>query len=72
MKKVLKYIVAGLVVAFLCFCWTCFFDNAFHGLVSEQRIALGVGLFLSFEMVVLTGIIVSKIEKKKPTDTEEN
>ena len=71
MKTIWKYILAGLVVAFVCFCWTCFFDNAFHGLVSEQRIAFGVGLFLSFEMVVLTGIIVSKIDKNKPSDTNK-
>ena len=71
MKTIWKYILAGLVVAFVCFCWTCFFDNAFHGLVSEQRIAFGVGLFLSFEMVVLTGIIISKIDKNKPSDTNK-
>ena len=71
MKTIWKYVLAGLVVAFVCFCWTCFFNNAFHGLVSEQRIALGVGLFLSFEMVVLTGIIVSKIDKNKPSDTNK-
>ena len=71
MKTIWKYILAGSVVAFVCFCWTCFFDNAFHGLVSEQRITFGVGLFLSFEMVVLTGIIVSKIEKNKPSDTNK-
>ena len=65
MKTIWKYILSGLVVAILCFCWTCFFDNAFYGLVSEQRIALAVGLFLSFEMVVLTGIIVSKIDNKR-------
>ena len=63
MKKLWKYILVGLAVAFLCFCWTCFFYNTFHTLVPEQRIAFGVGLFLSFEMVVLTGIIVSKIKK---------
>ena len=68
MKTIWKYVLAGLVVAFACFCWTCFFDNTFHGLVSEQRIAFGVGLFLSFEMVVLTGIIISKIDKNKPFD----
>lgn len=71
MKNLWKYILTGLVVAFLCFCWTCLFYNTFHGLISEQRIAFGVGLFLSFEMVVLTGVIVSKIEKNKPTDTEK-
>ena len=71
MKTIWKYILAGLVVAFVCFCWTCFFYNTFHGLVSEQRIAFGVGLFLSFEMVVLTGIIVSKIDKNKPSDTNK-
>ena len=71
MKTIWKYMLAGLVVAFVCFCWTCFFDNAFHGLVTEQRIAFGVGLFLSFETVVLTGIIVSKIDKNKPSDTKK-
>lgn len=71
MKSIWKYILAGLVVAFACFCWTCFFANAFNGIVSEQRIVLGVGLFLSVEMVILTGIIVSKIDKNKPSDTEK-
>lgn len=65
MKTIWKYVVTGLVVAFVCFCWTSFFDNAFHNLVSEQRIAFGVGLFLSFEMVILAGIVISKINENK-------
>ena len=73
MKNLWKYILAGLATAVLCLCWSRFFDNGFQDVLTDkQSIILGVSTFLSFEMVVLTGIIVSKIEKNKPTDTEKN
>lgn len=71
MKTIWNYVLGGLVTAFVCFCWTCFFDSAFRGVLAEQRIALGVGLFLAAELVVLAGIIVSKIDRNKPSDTEK-
>ena len=71
MKNIWKYILAGLVVSIICLFWVAWFPAFFNGLTLETATVWGVGLFLSFEMVVLTGIIVSKIDKNKPSDTNK-
>ena len=71
MKTILKYTLTGLVVMAVCFCWTTWSANTFHSLALERGTTLSVGVFLSFEMVVLTGILVSKLDKQHPSDKDE-
>ena len=70
MKTICNYTLAGLATAFACFCWTCFFADACRSLPKEAGIAMGIGLFLSFELVVLAGILVSKMGRSKASDTQ--
>jgi len=45
------------------------FSEMFNGLSQEGAVVVGSAFFLAFEMVICTGVIVSKIDKKK--DSEE-
>ena len=64
MKDILKYILIGLGVALLYWVWIAFFPSFFNGMTFEGAITVGTGFFLSFEMVVLAGIIISKMKNK--------
>ena len=71
LKNIWKYILAGLATAVLCLLWAAWFPAFFNGVTLEAATTLGVGLFLACEMVILTGLIISKMEKKdEPTDRE--
>lgn len=41
-----------------------FFSEIFNGLSQEGAIVTGAVFFLAFEMVICTGIILSKLEEK--------
>ena len=64
MKDIWKYILIGLGVAALYWLWVVFFPTFFNGLKWEAAITVGTGFFLSFEMVILAGIMISKIKNK--------
>lgn len=65
MKNMGKYILIGMGVVLVEWIFLAFFSEMFNGLSQEGAVAIGSAFFLAFEMVICTGIIVSKIEKKK-------
>ena len=70
MKNIGKYILIGLGVVFVEWVFLAFFMETFNGLSQEGALIVGSAFFLAFEMVMCTGIIVSKINKKNATDEE--
>ena len=65
MKNMGKYILIGLGVVLVEWIFLAFFSEMFNGLSQEGAVAVGSAFFLAFEMVICTGVIVSKVEKKK-------
>ena len=65
MKNIGKYILIGLGVVLVEWIFLAFFSVMFNGLSQEGAVAVGSAFFLAFEMVICTGVIVSRIEKKK-------
>ena len=65
MKNMGKYILIGLVVVLVEWVFLAFFSEMFNGLSQEGAVAIGSAFFLAFEMVICTGVIVSKLDKKK-------
>lgn len=65
MKSIGKYILAGLVVVLVEWVFLALFMEMFNGLSQEGATVVGAAFFLAFEMVICTGVIVSKIEQKK-------
>ena len=65
MKNMGKYILIGMGVVLVEWIFLAFFSEIFNGLSQEGAVAVGSAFFLAFEMVICTGVIVSKIEKKK-------
>ena len=61
-KNIGKYILIGLGASFICYVWTELIFPALFGSIFSygDALILGTGTFLSFEMVVLAGIILSK------------
>lgn len=64
MKDMGKYVLVGLGAALLCFVWAAFCFTYLNGSTREVGVMLGIGMFLSFEMVILTGVILSRLKKK--------
>lgn len=64
MKNIGKYILIGIGVVIAEWMFLAFFIEMFNGLSQEGAGVIGSAFFLAFEMVICTGIIVSKIEKK--------
>ena len=69
MKNMGKYILIGLGVVLVEWVFVALFSEMFNGLSQEGAVAIGSAFFLAFEMVICTGVIVSRIDKKK--DIEE-
>ncbi len=65
MKNMGKYILIGLGVVLVEWIFLAFFSEMFNGLSQEGAVAVGSAFFLAFEMIICTGVIVSKVEKKK-------
>lgn len=65
MKNMGKYILIGLCVVLVEWIFLSLFSEMFNGLSQEGAVAVGSAFFLAFEMVICTGVIVSKIDKKK-------
>ena len=61
MNGIGKYILIGLGVALLH--WTWVICGPFFFLTDAEALVLKCGLFLSFEMVILTGILLSRLKK---------
>ena len=70
MKNIGRYILIGLGVVFVEWVFLAFFMEIFNGLSQEGALIVGSAFFLAFEMVMCTGIITSKINKKNAADEE--
>ena len=64
MRHMWKYILAGLCVVIAVWIFLALFSEMFNGLSQEGAVVVGAAFFLAFEMVVCTGLIISKLEKK--------
>lgn len=65
MKNMWKYVLAGLGVVLAEILFVVLFRDFLNGLSEVEAVILAVGTFLAFEMVVCTGLIISKLESKK-------
>lgn len=65
MKNIWRYILIGFGVVILDWIFLAFFSPWFDGMGELGGIIIGVGFFLAFEMVICTGIIISKINDSK-------
>lgn len=61
MKHMWKYIVIGIVTVLVEWIFLGAFAAVFDGMGEMGGIILGVGVFLAFEMVICTGVIISKL-----------
>ena len=64
MKNIWKYILIGLGVVAVEWVFLAFFMEIFNGLTHEGALIVGSAFFLAFEMIICTGVIVSKINQK--------
>ena len=65
MKNMWKYVLAGLGVVLVEMFFVALFKDFLNGLSEVESVVLAVGTFLAFEIVVCTGLIISKFEDKK-------
>lgn len=65
MKNMGKYISVGIGVVIVEWIFLVFFMEMFNGLSQEGAVVIGAAFFLAFEMVICTGAILSKLEKKR-------
>lgn len=65
MKNIWRYILIGFGVVILEWIFLAVFSPWFNGMGELGGIIIGVGFFLVFEMVICTGIIISKINDSK-------
>ena len=61
MKHMWKYILIGFVTVIAEWIFLGAFFTVFDGMGALGGIVLGVGVFLAFEMVICTGVILSKL-----------
>lgn len=64
MKNMGKYILIGIGVVIIEWIFLAFFSEMFNGLSQEGAIVTGAAFFLAFEMLICTGAILSKMDKK--------
>lgn len=65
MKNIWKYILIGLGVVIVEWIFLALFIEVFNGLGQTGGVVIGAAFFLAFEMVICTGVIISKIERIK-------
>ena len=58
------YVFIGLLVLLLYWTWIALFPVIFTGLTWDMALVVGTGAFLSFEMVILVGVIISKLKSQ--------
>ena len=64
MKNMGKYILIGIGVVIIEWISLALFMEMFNGLSQEGAVVIGAAFFLAFEMVICTGAILSKMDKK--------
>lgn len=65
MKNVWQYILIGLAVVAVEWVFLTLFAKFFNGLTSTEALIIGAALFLAFEIVICTGVIISKVNASK-------
>ena len=65
MKTMWKYVLIGIGVVIVEWIFLALFSEIFNGLSQEGAVVIGAAFFLAFEMIVCTGLIISKIEKNE-------
>ena len=70
MKNIWKYIFIGLGTVVFEWVFLSVFFAIFNGLSQTEGVVIGVSFFLAFEMVICTGSIISRIEKRN--DDKQN
>ena len=71
MKTMWKYVLIGIGVVIVEWIFLALFSEIFNGLSQEGAVVIGAAFFLAFEMIVCTGLIISKIEKNEKGNKEE-
>ncbi len=65
MKDVWKYILIGFVVVAFEGVFLVLFAKFFNGLTPTEALIIGAAFFLAFEIVICTGVIISKLKVPK-------
>ena len=65
MKDVWQYILIGLTVVAVEWVFLVLFAKLFNGLTSTEALIIGAALFLAFEIVICTGVLISKFNSPK-------
>ncbi len=65
MKDVWKYILIGFVVVAVEWGFLALFVKLFNGLTPTEALIIGAAFFLAFEIVICTGVIISKFNSPK-------
>ena len=65
MKNVWQYILIGLTVVAVEWVFLVLFAKLFNGLTSTEALIIGAALFLAFEIVICTGVLISKFNSPK-------
>ena len=64
MNAIVKSVLIGIAAVIVGFIFAALFGSIFTGFALETATIFGIGLYLCFVVVVCTGIIISKIDKK--------
>ena len=72
MKNMWKYILIGLGTIVLEWIFLALVFGFFNGLDPISGGVMGTSFFLAFEMVICTGVILSKIEKEKKESDKDS
>ena len=64
MKGILKYLAAGILVALGGMLFSDLTGSLFNGMPYGDAVTLGIGMYLCVVVVVCTGMIISRLDKK--------
>ena len=67
MKNMGKYLFLGIVAVALEWVFVALADAFFDGMPQTERVVIGTGFFLAFELVICTGAVISKLENGTKT-----
>lgn len=65
MKNVWQYILIGLAVVAVEWVFLTLFAKFFNGFTPTEALIVGAAFFLAFEIVICTGVIISKVNASK-------
>lgn len=65
MKNIWKYSIIGIIVVLAEWLFVALCESFFDGSSMEVATIIGVGFFLAFELVICTGLIISRLNKDR-------